>query len=361
MSDEEGDEFHDTGAREVKPPTTTRELTGFNPSYVNTRPRGAAADAHPPGPSTPKPLESTLPYLGAPGLVRQTNSTLTGAVTTTPTTGTTGSTERIVHVLREDHLRSWNLKFSGDSDVTDFFLRIDDYRRSRDTPERKVLKCFADLLSGKALDYYRHIRDGVSSLSELQDLFRSFFTSIDNDYTLEKTIREHRQSPGQSLHFYILEMQTMNARLTTKLSETTLLQIIKHNILPSYGHLLAVDDSNSIQNLIAIGKRFEAYSGLPGSTNNSKTTKQIKQINEIKTYNQRNFKSNNTQRQVNNKNNQLTCKKCKKSGHSYQQCRTIPGIVCFQCGQKNVLTSTCHKCNPAKGRPAPEADNAQKN
>lgn len=240
----------------------------------------------------------------------------------------------ITYVVRDDNFRSWNLKFTGDSSIVDFFLRIDDCMRTRDVPEHKIVKCFSDLLGGKALDYYRQIRDSVVTLEDLQNKFRTFFSSFDNDFTLEKQIRDHKQSVGQPLHIYVLDMQTLNSRLTSPLSEITLIEIIKHNLLPTYAQLLAVNDIQTIDRLISLGKRYEAYAVSTPCNSVTKPNKGPKQVTVLNTQYKKKEKT------------PVTCQKCKKSGHTYKQCRSVPGIVCFKCGAKGVLTTRCPKCNP---------------
>lgn len=303
----------------------TNMETTTAPCFVNTQPRSGRYKSEPqPGPSQP-----TMTWSHGTPITH----------TSQPSHGDQGphsyahfadSDKQVIHVMRDDSLKSWNLKFNGDSDVIDFFLRIDDYMRSRDISEQKVVRCFSDFLGGKALDFYRQVRDSVCTLADLQTKFKIFFNPTDGDFVLEKNIREHKQRDGQPLNLYILEIQTMNSRLTIPLSNGSLLEIIKHNLLPAYAHLLAVSQDDSIDNLIALGKRFEAYAG-PLTTTSPPNRKNTRSVATVKTDNNRNI---------------ITCQKCKKKGHSYRQCRTIPGIVCFQCGTRNVLSSNCPKCRP---------------
>ena len=254
----------------------------------------------------------------------------------------------VTYVVRDDNFKSWNLKFTGDSSIVDFFLRIDDCMRTRDVPEQKIVKCFSDFLSGKALDYYRQIRDSVVTLEDLQNKFRTFFSSFDSDFISEKQIRDHKQNLGQPLHIYVLDMQTLNSRLTLPLSEATLIEIIKHNLLPTYAQLLAVNDIQTIDRLITLGKRYEAYAVTTSGNSSSKPIKGQKQVTVVNTQ----YKKKETL--------VITCQKCKKSGHSYKQCRSIPGIVCFKCGTKGVITSRCSKCNPPTDTHPVQTKNSKK-
>jgi hypothetical protein len=296
-----------------------------NPAYrfVNTQARGN---------KNVKDLKLLIPQPGPSGPHMP-------VVTPQPTEQTNNIKERVVHIYKEDNLRSWNLKYSGDSDVAEFLLRINDYMRSRDASEHKVLRCFSDLLSGRALDFYRQVRDSTSSLTDLLGKFKSFFTPIDSDYVLERTIRDHKQSTGQSLSMYVLEMQAMNSRLSVPLWEPSLIEIIKHNISPAYAHLLAVCDIDTLDRLIALGKRFEAYANPFPSESAMKPPRSHKQVTVVNTQHQK-------KRVI-----PETCRKCKKIGHNYKQCRTIPGIVCFGCGERGVLSSTCTKCRSDLQKP----------
>lgn len=327
MSDDEFVDGAEIGTR------STTSSAPYTPSYrnINIGPRGNKFKAcQTPDPHHPETSTTMSHPLGNPILH-------TGENTHQPSFNEpyqARSNERLVHVLREENLRSWNLKFTGDSDIVDFFLRIDDFMRSREISESKVVKCFSDLLGGKALDYYRQIRDDTVTLKDLTIKFKTFFSPVDSDFVLEKGIRDHKQSAGQLLSLYILEMRTMNSRLTKPLEDSSLIEIIKHNISPAYAHLLAVSDINNLDQLTLLGKRFEAYAGPPISKPMVEQPRHHKQIKVVNSQYQR--------KQA----NPIVCKKCKRVGHSYRQCRTIPGVVCFRCGEKGALSSNCPKCHP---------------
>lgn len=258
------------------------------------------------------------------------------------------------YIVQAHNLRSFNLKFKGDSSVDDFLLQVDEIRLARNVDETTLVRGFTELLEGTALKFYRSIRSKICSWHDICHEFRSNFQSVDYNYSTEKEIREMKQKTGQSVFDFIVDLRDLNNKLQQPIPNTALLEIIKHNLLPQYAQLLAINSIYSFDQLIQISKNFEAYSGVlardgirdgmrDGLQANATTSNfsKKKQFNVVAA----NLPQRQTAKPV------ITCQKCKKIGHSYRQCKIIPGMVCFSCGLPNVINKTCPKCNSTTTKP----------
>lgn len=272
----------------------------------------------------------------------------------------------IYNITKNINLKSWNIKFSGDSCVNEFLNQVEEIRSARDVDISVVVRGFSEFLQGTALKFYRSIKHTLHSWTDICQEFTRNFQSIDFEYSTEKTIRETKQKENQSVFAFIIDLKDLNYRLSKPISEESLLEIVKHNLLPKYAPLLANNFINSFEHLISASKNFEAYSHTTQNhtnttnqhnedrnkniTNTQLTTRNTHthpnfsrkkpEINYTHPVNQNQF---NTQNRSSNQ-NFLTCEKCKKRGHTSNQCRTIPEMMCFRCGRRNVHTSNCPNC-----------------
>lgn len=153
-------------------------------------------------------------------------------------------------------LVSLNLKFTGESDIDEFLLRVNEGRLARQIDDATLVRGFSELLSGTALKFYRTVSHRLSSWLNICSEFRRYFQSKDFSYNIEKQIRERKQLPGQSVSFFVLDIQDMNSRLAFPIGQENLLEIVKHNMLSAYAQLLSINDIASFDQLINISKNF---------------------------------------------------------------------------------------------------------
>lgn len=244
----------------------------------------------------------------------------------------------INYFLKAPNLKSWNISYSGESNVDDFLLTVKELKSARQVDDGTVIRGFTELLTGNALKFFRSIRHKITDWKSLELEFKSFFQTIDANYILERDIRQLKQLPGQSLSLFLLDIRDMNSRLVHPLDDTTLLEIVKHNLHNSYTHLVALNNVTSLEQLSSMGKNYEAYAGTLTSPTSSNSNFYIKKEPEPKT---------------NNIKQQLQCLKCKKFGHSYKVCKSVTEPVCFNCGLKDTLTKNCPKCTKQPRSSAP--------
>lgn len=265
-----------------------------------------------------------------------------------------------------NHLKSWNIKFNGETCVKDFLNQVEETRAARDMDVSLVLRGFSELLQGSALKFYRSVRHTIHSWHDLCSVFNQNFLSIDFEYTTERMIRDMKQKANQSVLCFIIDVRDLNGRLVRPIPEDSLLEIVKHNLLPTYAQLLANNTVGSFDQLIALSRNYEAYSGHLGLTSFNQAASSTPTRNPTaqppRPTNTRfnsyqpgtrfsqpppaNQNVVDTSRSGNNNFQQvITCLKCRRVGHHYSECRRIQGVMCFRCGMNDVITRTCPSCN----------------
>lgn len=222
-----------------------------------------------------------------------------------------------------------NLTFNGRSCPIEFLRRLEELKPVKGYTDYNCFQALPVLLSDFALKWYRSKIGSILNWSQFRVEFLDYFTPRDYLYLLEVELRNRKQKHNETLSEFIVEIMDLSAKLCTPLSEQTLLDIIKHNMLPEYSFHLIGRGILTINELIHFGREIESFKHTHSTFSNSLPIKQ-----EPKVINSSNSKN-------------ITCQKCKSSGHTYKDCRKFIGIKCFKCGKPNVLTKQCDNCNPS--------------
>lgn len=231
------------------------------------------------------------------------------------------------------NLKSWNIKFNGDTCVYDFLTRVEEARAAKDVDISIVLRGFSEFLQGTALQFYRQIKTNITSWDDLCTQFKTNFQPVDFEFKTDKLIRTTYQQANQTVFAYITHIKDLNSKLQTPIQGNSLLEIIKHNLLPDYTPLLANSVINSLEKLITLSRNYEAY---------SKKSQVFKSQPNTPYQNKNTTYSDTTNHRTPSPE---ICKKCNRRGHNYKQCRTVKGTLCFICRTPDVLTHSCPKCN----------------
>lgn len=221
------------------------------------------------------------------------------------------------------------ITFDGKSCVREFITEVEEYMASKDVSESFILSSFSDFLRGIAKKWFRTHRLDYNSWYSLKVALLKQFDKYDFDYQLEFLLRTRKQKIGEPLSDFIIELQDMSYRLSDSLSESTLINIIKHNMLRSYAIHFIGRNINSIQQIVYLGKEIEGLASDSHSVKSeprSITSDKSKRVHVV---------------QVENK---ITCLKCKNIGHHFKDCK-LPGKFCFKCHKQGVTTQTCDSCN----------------
>nr|CAI5841980.1 unnamed protein product [Callosobruchus analis] len=149
----------------------------------------------------------------------------------------------------------WNVKFNGRNSVTDFLERIEELRISREVSKERLFQSAAELFTHDALLWYRTAQ--VSSWDELCTQLKQMFQPYDYEYSLWDEIRRRTQGAQERVGNYIVVMENLFRKLPTPVSESTKLNLIMRNLLPSFQTQLALHPVNSVSQLMTLARSIE--------------------------------------------------------------------------------------------------------
>lgn len=226
-------------------------------------------------------------------------------------------------------LKRSGILFEGKTCVREFIVQVEDYFLYRNFDESVLVGAFSELLSGTAAKWFRANRFFIGSWLDLKVALLKRFDKCDFDYFLEHDLRTRKQKYNESLPDFITEILDMSNRLSNPLLESTLINIIKHNMLPIYTPYILGKDIISLDFFTAFGKELEPL------VDRKPFKVPVKNFKFEKSYSSA-VKST------------VTCLKCGEIGHSFKNCFKIPGIICFKCKKLGVTTKDCEACALAK-------------
>lgn len=279
-----------------------------------------------------------------------------GTADRAPSSGTCGESantkveeQQMAHMQCSNvNVNKWGLKFDGTTDVRSFLERVDELCSANNVPISKIFASASELFSEQALLWFRGIRNQVTSWRELRELLMEEFDPVDYEYRLMSEVRARTQGAEEPVHIYFAVMSCMFNRLSCPPSEREKLEILLHNIRPSFSEQLALIEINSIQELKAKCRILEAarqrseFFAEPtragGRTLNpnfgykpSKTKTTVSAVAAPPQEKQR-----------------FSCFKCREPGHSYKECknkRSGKRIQCFNCGELGYTVRGCPNCS----------------
>lgn len=256
------------------------------------------------------------------------------------------------------NILKWNIKFNGTSSPHSFIEAVNERATAFGVSDAVLLKSAFLLFSDQGLVWYRGIKDQVSTWTELSDLLIEEFAPSDLDYRLLGEIRSRTQGQDEPTHIYFAVMNAMFARLKVQLSESDKLDILKHNIRPSfYGHL-------ALQNITSLSELKEKCRMIESARKmSSEFTEPPKHSNCCPEYVYKGKQASQkmpaapvTKTQPIKKeqpkqgsDQKIFCNRCKVDTHSTKQCRDKV-IKCFNCGELGYFTRSCVKCKQNKNK-----------
>lgn len=280
------------------------------------------------------------------------------------------------------------VKYDGKGCVRTFIQRINEFCEARGISDTKILSLATEILTGDALHWYRNIKNRVENWEQLVHLLKKDFDQPDYDYKLRLAINSRTQGEGESIVVYLAIMAGLFSRLSKPISESDKLEILLHNVRPSYATSLAsVPEIKDIDHLSQLCRNYEnaqarvAQFREPNDPNisalapefayasqkhnrNSQNNKFISNQNiHTDTYSKNMYaKQNyiNPNSNTINKNyvhaitptdtkKQQYCPRCRVNTHNFRQCTASKDkIFCFICGHENVKTPQCPNCSRDK-------------
>lgn len=253
----------------------------------------------------------------------------------------------------------WNLHFSGEKNslpLTEFLQLVEEYKLSRGVSERELFHSATELFTGPALEFFRNIRDTISSWTACVDLLKTTFLPTSHERDLLRKIENTFQSASEKVTLFIYSMQGAFRKLEKPPSLEEQLQIVVSNLQPEFTRHLALAEFSSYTELISLCAKLEnsfkssRRSGL--SRNNISDEISTLNISGNETPNtpersrDASFRRNSTPISAHSK-NAAKCWNCRRVGHSYSECKSPRSLFCYGCGRPDTYKSQCPICQPS--------------
>lgn len=222
---------------------------------------------------------------------------------------------------KSESLSKWNISYSGDSCVREFFARVEEEGIARSINPSYVVLRFHELLGGSALKYFRAIRSPSLSYNDLKAAFLRTFGTADYDFKVERQLRALKQTCDQSVVDFVIQIRDLNSKLHRPIDEDSLLTIVKYGLHARYHPCLASNIIKDMDSLLQLSKNFETYQ------EHTSTPVVVAPVSS---------------------GNPPVCLKCNSTGHDYRGCPNVSGTICFKCKLEGYLTRDCPRCNPNK-------------
>lgn len=254
--------------------------------------------------------------------------------------------------LSNFNINSLNLKFNGDTCVRTFLTRLEELRVARKIPEDRIFCGFPEILDGPALSWFRASRSTFTSYSDVVSAIKEEFDIPDLDHLLLNEIRSRTQSKHETIVTFLATVLGMCERLEKDLSDSEKLDILMRNIRPEYSKELALQDISSIAQLKSLCKRIELAKVRADQFREPSADGAKPSSSRTISNSKRNFNSyrpppapKNFVDAVNPSESKQPCFRCGRTNHYTRHCKASRALVCFKCGEKDVRTPECPKCN----------------
>lgn len=294
----------------------------------------------------------------------------------------------------------WGVTFDGErksSSLNSFLERVAELADARGVPKRALYSSAVDLFTGKALLWYRSVKNVVRDWDSLVLLLRQEFLPSDYDDQLWDEIKARKQGKFESVSIFIAIMETLFNRLSRPPAEVTRIKHIRQNLLPQYFSQLALLDVETLPELSKLCKKLEdahltqsqfrkpqkpyvemlepelAYVANSSASevteitaskpttargessvfhNNSGGPSVVHSKNNV---HHRARDSNRVSpvskgyssslQKVNRSPLAVRCWNCEQPNHTYASCKLKRRKFCYRCGYINVTVSSCPKCS----------------
>lgn len=240
----------------------------------------------------------------------------------------------------------WNInKFSGENSkisLNAFLENIEDLCLSRNVSKDELLNAGSDLFMGKALIWFRSIRDQVHSWPDLVQELKTEFHPPNFNEKLFQEIKNRTQGPNETIGIYLAVMSSLFGRLTVPVSENVKLKILLRNISPFYQNQLGLVNISSVSELLKLGRQLETRKEAiesfipPPSNKNSLMEPDLAYV----------YTDSIPSTSGANIDTILTCWNCHMTGHKSNSCKAnVKNKHCYKCGTPNHTVRSCPKCN----------------
>ncbi|XP_055913098.1 uncharacterized protein LOC129946788 [Eupeodes corollae] len=174
--------------------------------------------------------------------------------------GDTSVEQMVVQQKCTERLGKWGVKFTGDSggaSINSFLERVEELRLANDVPESHLFKSASELLAGRALMWFRSVREDLGDWQELVKELKAEFLPANYDDLLLEEINRRSQGKEETFGAYLTTMRTLFRRLSEPLSEGRMLSILKKNVDPFYQVQIASAKPETVKELAILGRELD--------------------------------------------------------------------------------------------------------
>ena len=132
-------------------------------------------------------------------------------------------------------VRSWKVKFSGQSDnIEEFIQRIQECRMSADLPKEDILNSLTELMTGKALHWCRLQRWHWRNWNGFRASARQWF-GVDREFQQHLVAEAIAQTQGlnEPVTDYIICLRAILNKMVIGWDEVKKIRLLYQNMLPS--------------------------------------------------------------------------------------------------------------------------------
>lgn len=223
-----------------------------------------------------------------------------------------------------DQIRKWGIGFDGEREPLEFVERLEELAYMYQIPTDRMPPLMPEVLSGKALVWYRNNNQHWGAWSDFRRDFLKFFLPLRYFEQLEDEIRKRRQKPRETFKNYTLSMQ--NLMRHSGYNEVQKLERIFRNASPEYQWYIRRRDFLTLGELLEMAEDMESIPPIP-----QHSREQHRQI--LPEENQ-----SNTEPPINPR---TACRRCGQDGHFAAQCSNEVMLFCWTCGRRNIRTIQC--------------------
>lgn len=249
----------------------------------------------------------------------------------------------------------WDVRFSGGKEglsVNAFIERVEEYQISRGVSEIELYKSITDLLTGKALSWYRSVKEKIHSWPEFISKLRDNYLPYNFQKDLMREINEREQGTNESVSEFFSCMLNYFGRLQKKLTDQEKIEIIHSNLDPFYIervglHIKQIDSVDKLQELC---QNLETSKNMAAKRTISRRVN-TRPVNFLEPDLGCNYDTQDSQisqpstsrsRRSNLNISSILCWNCNTNGHKFTECeKPRKNSFCFRCGKPGVTKYSC--------------------
>lgn len=163
-------------------------------------------------------------------------------------------------------LGRWDIKFDGTRNtvgVKTFLERVDELAEARRVNKKQLFESAVDLFSGDALLWLRHVKksEAVKDWDGLVTKLEQDFLRKDYDEELWISIKSRKQQESEPVVIFIAVMESLFSCLSTPAAVVTKIKWIQRNLKREYVRQLALNNYQSVEELLKDVKKLEEVLG----------------------------------------------------------------------------------------------------